>query len=228
MDHVRGDWPFPETTANASQPRLGKHSCGQSALHDRDSLTNEVSSYLVDHLKTDHTTHPVAITCIYLSKNHRQYNLADFNYALTSVLRQLVSQLPDDSQVLQQFAEEDEMPYPGDDEFYKLLQQVASEFGKVFIVFDGADNVTASALRDLMLAINPNGSDPMFRVLFASRNSPPDGVSGPYQILDIPSRAQDKDVEQYIIQTLRDVSGKNLSSDHEELVQGLVRVFDGR
>jgi hypothetical protein len=65
----------------------------------------------------------------------------------------------------------DEIPYPGDDEFYELLFRVASEFGKVFIVFDGADSVTASALRDLMLSITPNGSDPIFRVLFSATTS---------------------------------------------------------
>lgn len=121
----------------------------------------------------------------------------------------------------------DEIPYPGDDEFCEILYQVASEFGKVFVVFDGADSVTASALRDLMLAITPNGSDPIFRVLFASRNAPPHDPAASFQVLDMSSRAHDRDVEVYITQTLQDVSAKDLSSGYEELVQDLVRVFGG-
>jgi hypothetical protein len=122
----------------------------------------------------------------------------------------------------------DEIPYPGDDGFYELFYQVASEFGKVFIVFDGSDSVTASALRDLMLAITPSSSDPIFRDLFASRNAPPQGAVVSYQALHIPSRANDRDVEVYIIHTLQDISAKDLSFGYEELVQDLVRVFDGR
>jgi hypothetical protein len=121
----------------------------------------------------------------------------------------------------------DEIPYPGDDEFYELLFRVASEFGKVFIVFDGADSVTASALRDLMLAITPNGSDPIFRVLFASRNAPHHDPAASFQFLDIYSMAHDRDLEVYITQTFRDVSTKDLSSSYGKLVQDLVRLFDG-
>lgn len=121
----------------------------------------------------------------------------------------------------------DEIPYPGDDKFYEILYQVASEFGKVFIVFDGADSVTASAVRDLMLAITPNSSDPIFRVLLASRDAPPHDPAASFQVLDISSRAHDRDMEVYITQTLRDVSAKDLCSGYEELVQDLVQVFDG-
>jgi hypothetical protein len=142
-------------------------------------------------------------------------------------LRQLVSQLSSASDILKQLAEMDEIPYPGDDEFYELLFRVASEFGKVFIVFDGADSVTASALRDLVLAITPSGSDPIFPVLFASRNTPPHDPAASYQILDISLRAHDSDVEVYITQTLQNILAKDLSPGFEELVQDLVRVFDG-
>ncbi|KAF9766405.1 hypothetical protein IL306_001204, partial [Fusarium sp. DS 682] len=184
-------------------------------------------SCLVDHIRTSSETQNDAVACIYFQQNHRQDNFADFNHALTSILRQLVSQLPSASDTLQQLEGVSDIPYPGDGDYDQLLHRVASEFGKAFIVFDGANSVTASALRDLMLAINPSGSHPAFRVLFASRNAPPHDFAASYQVLGIPSCAQDRDVEEYIIQTFRDVSAKNLSSGHSKLVQGLVRMFDG-
>lgn len=185
------------------------------------------SSGLIEHIQQGPETKENAVANVHFKQNHRQYNLADFNYALTSVLRQLVSQLSSASGILKQLAEMDEIPYPGDDDFYDILYQVASEFDKVFIVFDGANSVTTSALRDLMLAITPNGSDPIFRVLFASRNAPSHDSAASFNVLDISSRAHGRDVEVYITQTLRDDSAKDLSSGYEELVQDLVRVFDG-
>ncbi|KAG5655405.1 hypothetical protein KAF25_000654 [Fusarium avenaceum] len=184
-------------------------------------------SRLVEHILESPVTKGNTVASVHFQQNHRQYNLADFNHALTSVLRQLVSQLSSESGILKRLAEMDKIPYPGDDEFCEILYQVASEFGKVFIVFDGADSVTTSALRDLMLAIAPNGSDPIFRVLFASRNAPPDGPAASFRVLDISSRAHDRDVEMYTTQTLRDVSAKDVSSGYEGLVQDLVRIFDG-
>jgi Ca2+-binding EF-hand superfamily protein len=122
----------------------------------------------------------------------------------------------------------DEIPYPDDDEFNQLLHRVASEFGKVFIVFDNANSVTEAALRDLMLSLNSSASDSVFRVLFASRNACTGAFSIRPEVLEIHSRASDKDVEMYILQTLREVSGKDLSSGHEEIFHNMVKLFDGR
>ncbi|RSL45022.1 hypothetical protein CEP51_016149 [Fusarium floridanum] len=194
-------------------PRLAKRSCGHSRL--------------VDHIRTSPENKGDAVACVYLQHNHRQHKLADFDHALTSILRQLVSQLPSTSGILQQLVEVTDIPYPGDDEYGQLLHRIASEFGKAFLVFDGANSVTASALKDLMLAINSSSSHPAFRVLFASHDTPPHDFAASYQIIDIPSRAQDRDVEEYIVRTLQDVSAKNLSSGHSKLVKDLVRMFDG-
>ncbi|RSL39965.1 hypothetical protein CEP54_016221 [Fusarium duplospermum] len=184
-------------------------------------------SRLVDHIRTSPENKGDAVACVYLQQNHRQHKLADFDHALTSILRQLVSQLPSTSDILQQLAEVTDIPYPGDDEYGQLLHRIASEFGKALLVFDGANSVTASALKDLMLAINPSSSHPAFRILFASHDTPPHDFAASYQIIDIPSCAQDRDVEEYIVRTLQDVSAKNLSSGHSELVEDLVRMFDG-
>jgi hypothetical protein len=174
-----------------------------------------------------HETQGNAVACVEFQQNHVQNNLADFGHALTSVLRQLVSQLPNTSGVLEQLVNMADIPYPDDHDFYQLLHLVASEFAKVLIIFDGANSVTASALEDLMLAITPSGSDQVFWVLFSSRNAPPAGFSASHQVLDIPSRAHDMDVDMYIIQTLRDISAKDLSLRRGELIYDLVQVFDG-
>ncbi|RFN53000.1 hypothetical protein FIE12Z_2771 [Fusarium flagelliforme] len=182
-------------------------------------------SRLIEHIQE---TKGDAVACVEFQQNHKQYNKADFNHALTSIMRQLVSQLPSTSGIWGQLIALDDIPYPDDDEFNQLLHLVTSEFGKVFIVFDNANSVTEAALRDLMLSLNPSISDSVFRVLFASRNACTDAFSIRPEVLEIHSKASDKDVEMYIIETLRDVSGKNLSSGHEELIHNMVKLFEGR
>ncbi|RBR26189.1 uncharacterized protein FIESC28_00972 [Fusarium coffeatum] len=169
-----------------------------------------------------------AVACVKFQQNHKQYNKVDFNHALASVLRQLVSQLPTTSIIWEQLKALDDTPYPDDDEFNQLLHLVASEFDKAFIFFDNANSVTEAALRDLMLSLNPSESDAVFRVMFAGRNACTGAFSMRPEVLEIISRASDKDLEMYIIELLRDVSGKDLSSGHDELIHNMVKLFDGR
>ncbi|XEV07560.1 hypothetical protein FSHL1_012847 [Fusarium sambucinum] len=184
-------------------------------------------SRLAEHVQQTQEAKSNAVACVEFQQNHKQYNLADFGHALTSVLRQLVSQLPNTSGVLDQLVKMADIPYPDDDEFYKLLHLVVSEFGKVFVIFDGANSITTSALEDLMLAMTPSGSDPVFWVLFTSRNAPPAGFAASHQVLDIPSRADGMDVGVYFIQTIRDISAKDLSSRRWQLSHDLTQVSDG-
>ncbi|RGP67468.1 hypothetical protein FLONG3_8489 [Fusarium longipes] len=185
-------------------------------------------SRLAEYVQETQDTKGNAAAFVEFQQNHVQNNLADFNYAFTSVLRQLVSQLSSTSGVLGKLAKMDDIPYPDDDEFHQLLRLVASEFGKVFIVFDGVNSITAAALEALIQAMAPSGSDPSLWVLLASRNAPPAELSASDQILDIPLRAHDSDVKMYITQTLHDIPAKGLTSRHQELIQDLVEVFDGR
>lgn len=143
-------------------------------------------------------------------------------------MRQLVSQLPSTSSIWKQLEVLDDTPYPDDDEFDQLLHLLASEFGKVYILFDNANSVTEAALRDLMLSLNPSESNAVFRVMFSSRNACTGASSIRPEVLEINARASDKDLEMYIIETLRDVSGKDLSSGHDDLTHNIVKLFDGR
>ncbi|KAJ4011770.1 hypothetical protein NW752_004171 [Fusarium irregulare] len=183
------------------------------------------SSRLIKHVQE---TKGNAVACVEFQQNHKQYSKVDFNHALTSVLRQLVSQVPTTPSIWKQLEAADDIPYPDDDEFDQLLHLVASEFDRVFILFDHANSVTEAALRDLMLSLNPSESDAVFRVMFASRNACTDAFSTRPEVLEINSRAIDKDLEMYIIETLRDVSGEDLSSGHDELIRNMVKLFDGR
>ncbi|SCB66002.1 unnamed protein product [Fusarium graminearum] len=168
-----------------------------------------------------------AAVFVELTHNHKQYNKVDFNHALTSVLRQLVSQLPSTSGVWEELIALEDIPYPDDDEFDQLLHLVASEFDKVFIVFDNANSVTEAALRDLILSLNPSDSGSNFRVIFASRNACPSGFSASHQVLEIRYRANDEDVKVYTIQALTTVSHRDFSTAHDKLLQNMVQVSDG-
>lgn len=79
-----------------------------------------------------------------------------------------------------------------------------------------------------MLSLNPSESDAVFRVTFASRSTCTGAFSIRPEVLEINSRASDKDLEMYIIETLRDVSDKDLSSGHDELIHNVVKVLDSR
>lgn len=142
-------------------------------------------------------------------------------------MRQLVSHLPSTSNVLKELKALDDVTYPDDDELFQRLHLVASEFDKVFVIFDNANSVTAEALRDLMRSLNPTDSDSDFRVLFASRNMCTGAFSIWPEVLEIHLTADERDIETYIIETLRYVSGKDLSSGHARLIQDMVQVFEG-
>lgn len=142
-------------------------------------------------------------------------------------MRQLVSQLPSTSGIWEELIALEDIPYPDDDEFGQLLHLVASEFDKVFIVFDNANSVTEDAMRDLILSLNPSDSGSNFRVVFASRNACPSGFSASHQVLEIRFRANDEDVKVYTIQALTTVSHRDFSTAHDRLLQNMVQVSDG-
>ncbi|KAJ4270876.1 hypothetical protein NW764_013757 [Fusarium oxysporum] len=173
-----------------------------------------------------------AVTCVYFQERHKQYDVADFNHAFASVLRQLVSQLPQTSDTLRklELAEYDKIPRLWGDEFTRLLHRITGELDKVLIILDGvAADVTTKALTDLILAINPDGgSDQIIQVLFTSQDPPPIDFSTLHQIVKTQICASDADVKKYIIRALQSITSKDLSSSHSEFVKGLVRTFDGR
>ncbi|KAL7755913.1 hypothetical protein ACKLNR_014440 [Fusarium oxysporum f. sp. zingiberi] len=192
-----------------------------------------LSSCLVYHIGTNRgTVGHAAVTCVYFQERHKQYDVADFNHAFASVLRQLVSQLPDTSDILRklELAEYDKIPRLWGDEFTRLLHRITGELGKVLIILDGvAADVTTKVLTYLILAIHPDGgSDQVIQVLFSSQAPPPIDFITLHQIVKTQIRASDADVEKYIIRALQSICGKDLSSSHSEFVKGLVRTFDGR
>lgn len=213
---------------------LSKGSSGITWLHGPSATGKTfLSSYLVHHIRTNRGTAGYgAAACVYFQERHKQYNVADFNHAFASVLRQLVSQLPDTSDTLQklELAEFDKIPLLGEDEFTGLLHKIAGELGKVLVILDGvAVDVSTKALTDLILAINPDGcADKMIQVLFTSQAPPPAEFTRLHQVIETQICASDADLEKYIIKTLQSISGKDLSSSHSEFVQALVGTFDGR
>ncbi|SCO87501.1 uncharacterized protein FRV6_11628 [Fusarium oxysporum] len=191
-----------------------------------------LSSCLVYHIRTNRgTVGHAAVACVYFQERHKQYDVADFNHAFASVLRQLVSQLPDTSDTLRklELAEYDKIPRLWGDECTRLLHRITGELGKVLIILDGvAADVTTKALTYLILAINPDGgSDQIIQVLFTSQAPPPIGFSILHQIVKTQICAYDADVKKFIIKALQSISGKDLSSSHSEFVKSLVRTFDG-
>ncbi|RMJ17013.1 hypothetical protein CDV36_003308 [Fusarium kuroshium] len=142
-----------------------------------------ISSMVVNHIQSDERlrANNFAVAVVYADKNYEHRNIADWNLRLSSVARQLASQLPTSSTTLQmalaKFSDTDE------DELHSILRTLASEFGTVFVVFDGIGKATAKGLKALMRVLGGNHEEKAsFQVLITSRDPPPDDFTPQFEV----------------------------------------------
>ncbi|KAF4956265.1 hypothetical protein FSARC_11621 [Fusarium sarcochroum] len=146
-------------------------------LHGRSATGKTfLSSSLVNYVQNNQSRPArVAVAAYHFSRDHVQYNLADYGHALQSTLRQLLSQLPVSSNVLQDFLTNTERPLHWRNNFHDMLKNITSEFDKFLIILDGVDAATESGLQDLMKTLFGNDMHALpLRILITSRASPPD------------------------------------------------------
>lgn len=117
--------------------------------------------------------------------------------------RQLASQLPTSSATLQRalakFSDSD------DDQLHSILRTLASEFGTVFVVFDGIGKATTKSLKALMRALGRGHEEnASFQVLITSRDPPSDDFTAQFEVSVVEVGADSVDLKAYVTSELRD------------------------
>ncbi|KAJ4181997.1 hypothetical protein NW755_010685 [Fusarium falciforme] len=164
-----------------------------------------LSSKVVNHIRSDDRlrANNSAVAVVYAEKSYEHRNIADWNLRLSSVARQLASQLPTSSAALKRalakFSDTD------DDQLHSILRTMASEFGTVFVVFDGIGKVTTKSLKALMRVLGGGHEEKaVFQVLIASRGPPPDGFTAQFEVSIVEAGADSIDLKAYVTSDLRD------------------------
>ncbi|KAF4981759.1 hypothetical protein FZEAL_2481 [Fusarium zealandicum] len=186
-----------------------------------------LSSRVVNHIRA----YAAAAVC-YFDKCHKLYNIADHRLAFRSVARQLVSQLPPTSAILQKLNTTTLMPLGNDNEIFLLLKEIASELDKVFIILDGVEAAAESGLHDLVAALaGDDGQISSFQVLITSRSLPSTEFINRQGVSVIEACASNLDLEQYITTSIRDASAETNSPEQKDIDNGrvsdLVHSLDG-
>ncbi|WAO96444.1 Hypothetical protein NCS54_01411700 [Fusarium falciforme] len=164
-----------------------------------------LSSKVVNHIRSDDRlrANNSAVAVVYAEKSYEHRNIADWNLRLSSVARQLASQLPTSSAALKRalakFSDTD------DDQLHSILRTMASEFGTVFVVFDGIGKVTTKSLKALMRVLGGGHEEKaVFQVLITSRGPPPDGFTAQFEVSIVEAGADSIDLKAYVTSDLRD------------------------
>ncbi|KAL6355630.1 hypothetical protein LRP88_11233 [Fusarium phalaenopsidis] len=162
-------------------------------------------SKVVNHIRSDDRlrANNSAVAVVYAEKSYEHRNIADWNLRLSSVARQLASQLPTSSAALKRalvmFSDTD------DDQLHSVLRTLASEFGTVFIVFDGIGKATTNSLKALMRILDGGHEErASFQVLITSRDPPPDTFTAQFEVSVVKAGADSIDLRAYVTSELRD------------------------
>ncbi|KAH7253387.1 hypothetical protein B0J15DRAFT_595679 [Fusarium solani] len=164
-----------------------------------------LSSKVVNHIQSNEKfrANNSAVAVVYAEKSYEHRNIADWNLRLSSVARQLASQLPTSSptikRALAKFSDTD------DDELHSILRTLASEFGTVFVVLDGIGKATTKSLKALMRVLGGGHEErASFQVLITSRDPPPDAFMAQFEISIVEAGADSVDLKDYVTSELRD------------------------
>ncbi|UPL00233.1 hypothetical protein LCI18_011167 [Fusarium solani-melongenae] len=164
-----------------------------------------LSSKVVNHIRSNDRlqANNSAVAVVYADKSYEHRNIADWNLRLSSVARQLASQLPTSSAALKRalakFSDTD------DDQLHSILRTLASEFGTIFVVFDGIGKATTKSLKALMRVLGGGHKErASFRVLITSRDPPPDAFTAQFEVSVVKAGADSVDLKAYVTSELRD------------------------
>ncbi|KAF5011438.1 hypothetical protein FDECE_2458 [Fusarium decemcellulare] len=164
-----------------------------------------LSSRIHNHIKRDAELKAsnIAVAVYYFGQNSKFRNRADFDLAITSVIRQLASQLPDTHKEMWMA-----LPHIYDlsgPSMYDLLMSIVSCFKKAFIILDGVNDAAYRSLLSLMDALKGiKGGRSGLRLLITSRDPPPVPSSKLSPLLSVEARASFSDLETYAATSMQD------------------------
>ncbi|KAK1714440.1 hypothetical protein BDP67DRAFT_589888 [Colletotrichum lupini] len=157
----------------------------------------------------------------------------DFGDAITSIARQIVSQLPESSETLRRLISTPVTVWTWWlDNFQVIWAELEAYFEKIYIVLDGLDDPNPAAFLDFMAKLRLWDKESPIKVVLLSRSKPFDEVLRRFQGASLEVRASQEDMIQYLQQSFQsnhDVQAGELAKS--ELAQTLTRwagLFDHR
>ncbi|KAF5626849.1 hypothetical protein F25303_10977 [Fusarium sp. NRRL 25303] len=223
-----GQWFFDHETTqdwlNGTRGRvLWLH--GQSAAGKTFITSNIVSRILDDQILPN-----TGAAVYHFGRHELQFNLADYNLALRSITRQLVSQLSEESPLPAQVLEIIDDGLGDAESTVTILQLLASEFRRIVIILDGVDSSNEVGLRELMELFLK--AKTQLQIMLTSRDPPSHALSDAFGINMITARAADEDLSLYHARAIDEapVSAEVQDDSHTRLFpyQKLMEMADGR
>ncbi|KAF5646020.1 ankyrin-2 [Fusarium sp. NRRL 52700] len=163
-----------------------------------------ITANLVSSILDDQTLPSTGAAIYHFGRHELQYNLADYNLALRSITRQLVSQLPEKSTLPAQILETIDDGLGDTESAVTTLQMLASSFGRIIIILDGVSSSNEAGLSELMKILLEEQTQ--LRIMLASRRPPPQALSDNFGINTITARATDQDLSLYHARAIDDAS----------------------
>ncbi|KAK1522472.1 uncharacterized protein CCOS01_10184 [Colletotrichum costaricense] len=194
-----------------------------------------ISSLLVEHLSATQLDSGIksAVACVQFENTGLYHSLADFGDAITSIARQIVSQLPESSEALRRLISTPVTVWTWwSDNFQVIWAELEAYFEKIDIVLDGLDDPNPAAFLDFMAKLRLSDKESPIKIVLLSRSKPFDEVLRRFQGASLEVRASQEDMIQYLQQSFQsnhDVQAGELAKS--ELAQTLTRwagLFDHR
>ncbi|CCT72683.1 uncharacterized protein FFUJ_12574 [Fusarium fujikuroi IMI 58289] len=223
-----GQWFFDhETTQDWLSGTRGRvlwlH--GRSATGKTFITSNTMSRILDDQILPN-----TGAAVYHFGRHELQFNLADYNLALRSITRQLVSQLSEKSTFPIQVLETIDDGLGDAVSAVTILQLLASEFRRIVIILDGVDSSNEVGLRELMELLLKEKTQ--LQMMLTSRDPPSHALSNAFGINTIVARATDEDLSLYHARAIDEapVGAEVLDDSHTKLFpyQKLMEMADGR
>ncbi|KAF5972988.1 hypothetical protein FBULB1_8508 [Fusarium bulbicola] len=189
-----------------------------------------ITSNLVSHILDDQILPNTGVAVYHFDRHELQYNLADYNLALRSITRQLVSQLPEESPLPAQILETIDDGLGDTESTVIIVQMLASAFSRIIIILDGVDSSNEAGLRELMGILLKEKAQ--LRIMLTSRGPPSRPLSHGFGMNTITARATDQDLSLYHARAIDEapVNAEVLDDSNTRLFpyRKLIDMADGR
>ncbi|KAF4959141.1 hypothetical protein FGADI_1881 [Fusarium gaditjirri] len=166
----------------------------------------------------------------HFGRHELQHNLADYNLALRSITRQLVSRLSEESTLPAQISETIDDGFGDVESTVAILQMLPSELSRIIIIFDGVDASNEAGLREMMEILLRKKA--RIQIMMTSQRPPSDTLIDTFGMSTITACATDQDLSLYHVKAIDEapVSAQVLDDSHTSLFpyQKLMDMADGR
>nr|RBR00449.1 hypothetical protein FVER53263_13859 [Fusarium verticillioides] len=189
-----------------------------------------ITSSLVSRVLDDQILPSTGAAVYHFDRHELQFNLADYNLALRSITRQLVSQLPGKSTLPAQILATIDDGLGNAESTVTILQMLGSAFCRIIIILDGVDSSNEAGLRELLEFLLKEKTQ--LRIMLTSRGQPSHALSDAFGINTITARATNEGLSLYHARAVDEApaNAEVLDDSHTRLFpyQKLTDMAEGR